>query len=198
MKINEHEEKFLHFYLDQTAQEMRHLENLREKVTILVITLVSAIAGFIIQQKFSDQARPLVWFIIVLGVFGFAMTMKLYQLHQMAQKRLDKWYQYYESFCGIAPQILTLRDMADKENRADFKLYAQIKHSYFWATIHVFIIVAGAYLFVSYPVTPLSQPTQKEHHTTAVKDSVSKVIGIPDSELSKKLKTYTHSTDKHK
>ncbi len=50
--ISENEKDFLKFYIERTWEEMRHIENLRERVTILVITVASAIVGFIIQQKF--------------------------------------------------------------------------------------------------------------------------------------------------
>jgi hypothetical protein len=151
MDIDKKEQDFLFFYMEQTWEEMRHLENLRERVTILVVTVASAIVGFVIQQKFTNETKPLVWLIIVLGIFGLLMTLKLFQIHQMSQKRLDKWYLYFESFCGDDPQILKLRQLADKENRKDFSYVAKIPHNYFWSVIHIFIIVAGIFLFTLYP-----------------------------------------------
>ena len=137
--------------MEQTWEEMRHIENLRERVTILVITIASAIVGFIIQQKFAIETKPFLWFVIVLGVFGLLMTLKLFQIHQMSQRRLDKWYLYYESFCGDDPQILKLRKLADKENKKDFFYVAKIRHNYFWSAMHIFIVAAGLYLFTMYP-----------------------------------------------
>lgn len=149
--MNENEKDFLKLYIEQTWEEMRHLENLRERVTILVITVASAIIGFVIQQKFTIETKPLVWFVIMLGVFGLFMTLKLFQIHQMSQKRLDKWYAYFESFCGNDPQILKLRIIADKENKKDFFYVAKIPHNYFWSLIHIFIVLAGFFLFGMYP-----------------------------------------------
>lgn len=149
--MNENEKDFLKLYIEQTWEEMRHLENLRERVTILVITVASAIVGFVIQQKFTSETKPLVWFVIMLGIFGLFMTLKVFQIHQMSQKRLDKWYAYFESFCGNDPQILKLRKLADKENRKDFFYVAKIPHNYFWSLIHIFIVSAGIFLFTMYP-----------------------------------------------
>jgi uncharacterized membrane protein YjfL (UPF0719 family) len=159
--IDENEKDFLKFYMEQTWEEMRHIENMRERVTILVVTVASAIVGFIIQQKFAIETKPFVWFIIILGVFGLLMTLKLFQIHQMSQKRLNKWYNYLESFCGNDPQILKLRRQADVENKKDFFYIVKIPHNYFWSAIHLFIVGAGFFLLTMYP-KPAS--TRMEHH----------------------------------
>lgn len=149
--MNENERDFLKFYMEQTWQEMRHLENLRERVTILVISIITAILGFIIQQKFVIETKPLVWFIIVLGFFGLLMTLKIFQIQQMGQKRLDKWYKYLEKFCGEDSQILKIRSLADKENKKEFYYIFWIKHNYFWTAIHLFLVCIGFYLLTMYP-----------------------------------------------
>jgi hypothetical protein len=174
--MNENEKDFLKFYMEQTWIEMRHIETLRERVTILVITVASAIVGFIIQQKFAFETKPLVWFVVILGVFGLFMTLKMFQIHQMAQKRLDKWYLYYESFCGVDPQILKLRTLADKENKKDFFYVARLPHNFFWSLIHVFVVAAGIVLFTMYPK---QIPPSKDNHnccTTETTDSTSTLI----------------------
>jgi hypothetical protein len=174
--MDENEKDFLKFYMEQSWEEMRHLEDLREKVTILVVTLATAITGFIMQQKFAIETKPFVWFLMILGAFGFLMTRKIFQLHQLAQRRLDKWYIYYESFCGSNPQILSLRNQADKESKADYFFISRLKHNHFWAIIHIFIVVAGLFLLTQYS-NPI--PQAKEHHsccTQKIKDSTSKTI----------------------
>jgi len=184
--MDENEKDFFKLYIGQTWEEMRHLENLRERVTILVITVASAIVGFVIQQKFTIETKPLVWFVIMLGVFGLFMTLKLFQIHQMSQKRLDKWYAYFESFCGNDPQILKLRRIADKENKKDFFYVAKIPHNYFWSLIHIFIVVAGIFLFTMYP---------KQNNTSIKKNDCSKTQKTETSiqsvdTLTQKIKQY--------
>lgn len=184
--MDENEKDFLKLYIEQTWEEMRHLENLRERVTILVITVASAIVGFVIQQKFTVETKPLVWFVIMLGIFGLFMTLKLFQIHQMSQKRLDKWYAYFESFCGDDPQILKLRRIADKENKKDFFYIAKIPHNYFWSLIHIFIVVAGIFLFTMYP---------KQNITSINKNDCSKIQKIEThfqtvDTLTQKIKQY--------
>ncbi len=166
MTINKEEKEFLLFYMEQTWEEMRHLENLRERVTILVITLVTAIAGFVIQQKFSVESKPLIWFIIVLGLFGLFMTLKIFQIHQRGQRRLDKWYNYLEQYCGDNPQILLLKKKADDENKKEFRIISRIPHNFFWTGLFIFIIVAGILLLFVRPKNEFD--VQKTYNNTTV------------------------------
>jgi hypothetical protein len=149
-QMNENEKEFLNFYLDQTWQEMRHIEGLREKVTVLVVTLASAIVGFVVQQKFASETYPLIVFVMILGLFGWMMVSKLYQLHQRDQLRLDNWYTYYETYCQPNSQILILRDLADKQSDVNFSMLSKIKHHYFWSIIHIFISLGGLYILIHY------------------------------------------------
>lgn len=165
--MDDNEKDFLKFYMEQTWEEMRHIENLREKVTILVVTIASAVAGFVMQQKFAIETKPFAWFVIILGVFGLTMTLKLFQIHQMDQKRLDKWYLYLESFCGKNSQILKLRDLADKENIEHFYFISKLRHNYFWSAMHSFIIIAGIVLLSMYPSTKVE--ANEAHNCCKVK-----------------------------
>ena len=148
------EYQFLLFYMEQTWNEMRHLENLRERVTVLIITIVSISIGFVVQQKFSPDTKVLIWLIILLGLLGICISLKLFQLHQMGQKRLDKWYSYMEKNCGESPEILKLRKDADQENKNDFKILSKIPHNYFWTTINIFIICMGLFMLTMLKETP--------------------------------------------
>jgi heme/copper-type cytochrome/quinol oxidase subunit 4 len=141
--MNENEKDFLFFYMQQTWEEMRHLENLRERVSVLILTITSIIAGFVVQQKFSSDTKLMVWFIIILGVVGIFMGLKIFQIHQMGQNRLYKWNEYLESKCGNSPKILELRKEADLKTKKDFKLVSKIPHNFFWTTIFGFIIIIG-------------------------------------------------------
>jgi|GEM_PF-3753391 len=141
--MNDREEKFMFFYMEQTWNEMRHLEDLRERVSVLILTIASIISGFIVQQGFSNETKIMMWFVIVLGVVGVLMVWKLFQIHQMGQKRLDKWNEYLENNCGSSPKILTLRREADLTNKKNFWIIAKIPHNVFWLIIHFFIIGIG-------------------------------------------------------
>lgn len=181
--MNKNEEDFLKFYMEQTWEEMRHLENLRERVSVIIITLASAIAGFVIQQKFASETKPLIWFIVLLGFFGLFMALKIFQIHQKGQERLNKWYSYIESNCGDNPQILILRDQADKANKKNFKFISKIPHNYFWTTMHMFIIIAGITLLFFRPSKEIEVKPSANTITVILKDGIKSdtVINKKDS-----------------
>jgi uncharacterized membrane protein len=141
--MNQNEKDFLFFYMEQTWEEMRHLENLRERVSVLILTITSIIAGFVVQQKFAPETKLMICFIIVLGIVGVFMGLKIFQIHQMGQKRLNKWNDYLVTQCGESPKILELKRKADSENKKEFKLVSKIPHNFFWTTIYGFIIIIG-------------------------------------------------------
>jgi hypothetical protein len=161
--INEKEEKFLFFYMQQTWEEMRHLENLRERGSVLILTIASIMTGFVIQQKFVYETKLMIWFIIILGVLGIFMGLKIFQIHQMGQRRLNKWNEYLISKCGNSPQIMLLKEDADIENKKAFKIVSKIPHNFFWTTINIFIIVIGFIMLtmINEPVTNNIDPTNK-------------------------------------
>jgi hypothetical protein len=167
--MNDKELDFLKFYMEQTSEEMRHLENLRERVSILIITISSAIIGFIVQQKFAIETHLFNVIIILLGFFGFAMTLKIFQIHQKGQKRLDKWYKYLELHCGKNPQILVLRDLADSENSTEFSKISKIRHNYFWAILNLSIVLIGISLFFFKPQTEKEKINETQNINLVIK-----------------------------
>lgn len=187
--MDKKEENFLLFYMGQTWEEMRHLENLRERVSVLILTIASIIAGFVVQQKFASETKLMVWFIIVLGVVGIFMGLKIFQIHQMGQKRLDKWNEYLESNCGESPKILELKREADKENKKEFKLVSKIPHNFFWTTINIFIIIIGIVMLTMVKEIPKNENKliQNIEQKTELKQiSTKKSIEQTDSIIKKK------------
>ena len=160
--MNPKEENFLLFYMGQTWEEMRHLENLRERVSVLILTITSIIAGFVVQQKFAPETKLMIWFIIILGIVGILMGLKIFQIHQMGQKRLDKWNEYLENSCGPSPKILELKRNADTENKNEFKLISKIPHNFFWTVIYSFIIIIGIVMLTMVKETPVPSTSKKD------------------------------------
>lgn len=90
-KSTDREIEFLKYYLDQTGEEMRHIETLRARVAIATFTVSFVTAGFISQQKFPPENKALSAAIMFCGFFGLIAIYKLYSIHQKDQNRQDKW-----------------------------------------------------------------------------------------------------------
>lgn len=142
-EINSTEKEFIKFYMEQTWIEMRHLETLRERVTFLVVTLSIAIIGFSINQGLKEESWIFSALIIALGLFGLLMTLKIYSLHNLDQKRLDHWYDYLKKFCGNDPQVIKIRDAADEKSKSEQSFFEKLSHHFYWSGIHIFVIIAG-------------------------------------------------------
>jgi hypothetical protein len=147
MAIPDQEYDFMKFYMEQSWEEMRHLEQLRATVSSLVITLATLIVGFIVQQGFAQSTAIMSMFVMVLGIFGAVMVRKLYQVHQFDQERLNRWYEYFQEMNPDA-QVLKRRDMADPVNRKKFWALSRIPHNYFWFGLHACISVVGLILLL--------------------------------------------------
>jgi hypothetical protein len=144
--MNEDEKDFLKFYMEQTWEEMRHIEGLRERVAIFLVTISSAIVGFVIQQKYSADTKPFALFTVFIGIFGILFAWKYYQIHKQDQNRLEEWYKYYELKCGNFPQVLALRTKADRESKVEFPIIKKIRHRYLWYFMNLAVVLVGLYL----------------------------------------------------
>ncbi len=169
--MNDKEFEFLKFYMEQTWEENRHLENLRERVTILVITLASAIIAFIVQQKFAYETKIFNVITILLGLFGYVMTLKIFQLHRKGQKRLNKWYGYLNTYCGENAQILILREQADSEKTTGFSIISKIRHNYFWSALNLSIAIIGIALFFFKPEQSKEEKSNTQNFNLIIKSA---------------------------
>ena len=142
METNNREYDFLKFYMAQTWEEMRHIEQLRVNVSSLIMGLATLISGFIVQQNFKAGTGILAVFLVVLGLFGAIMTRKLYQLHQSDQKRLDYWHRYIQE-CIPGSKVIEYRDKADNEHKYQFPFLANMRHNHFWFVLHLLISIGG-------------------------------------------------------
>ncbi|MBM3241228.1 hypothetical protein FJZ31_33510 [Candidatus Poribacteria bacterium] len=147
MSMSDREYDFLMFYIKQTWDEMRHIEQLRATVSSLIIALATLIAGFVVQQGFTDATIIMSVFLIVLGIFGAVMVRKLYQLHQFGQERLNEWYAYLKENIPNS-EVFKRRDIADSVHQKKFSIFSQIPHNYFWFALHLFISLGGVVTLV--------------------------------------------------
>jgi hypothetical protein len=146
MSIPKDEFEYLMFYMKDTSEEMRHLEDLRATVSSLIIGLTTLITGFIIQQNFKEGTIILSIFVIALGLFGAVMTRKLYEIHQRGQARLDNWYDYLDASMPNS-EITKRKNEADKKHKKKYFLW-RIQHNLFWFLLHIFISIGGVTLLI--------------------------------------------------
>lgn len=159
--MTDNEKELLKLYIEQTWLEMRHVEELRSQVSSTLITLNSAILGFIIQQKLGDYTEYMALLVIFLGMYGILFTYKQYVLHSWDQTRLNKWNEYWNQECGLDSKVLEIRYNADREHTKNFPFFSggvmteegefkegKIKSHWFWTGIHLFVAILGLTILI--------------------------------------------------
>lgn len=140
--------EFLMKYIEETNNEMRHLEEMRDKVSSILVAIIGAILSFITISK-TELYCPLGLFIILLSVFGILFTQKIYQLHNKGQMRLNKWYCLLKLKYNIK-DVFHYRNKGDlDQDRGWLKfLKNNILHNYLWTSLYMFILIIGFFLII--------------------------------------------------
>ena len=135
------------FFCDEYWEEIRHTENQRATLTNLIILIASAVLGLFVQWGLSRGFIPLAVLLILLGLYGAAITLKLYERYNFLQSRL---YLFYDKIDGLHPnaEFLRLRADADARHKGHFPKLSKMRVHQLWLTIHVAISVAGVVLTV--------------------------------------------------
>jgi hypothetical protein len=134
-------------FCNQYWDEIRHTENQRATLTNLVILIASAIIGFGVQKGLSKPFLVLAILLILLGVYGAAMTLKLYERYNFLQTRLEHFYRQIDALHPNA-QFQTLRNDAASEHKGAFPKLSSVRVHQLWLFLHLAISLVGAVLAV--------------------------------------------------
>lgn len=128
-------------FCEEHWEEMRHIEDQRATITNIVIVVTSVVIGFLTQQTPTLGLLPVSVLLIMLGIYGTITTAKLYERHQFAQGRLDRWYKRIDELKPNA-QFLLLRDVSDTEHKKKFPM-SKFRLHHLWIALHVAILLLG-------------------------------------------------------
>ncbi|MGB3412051.1 MAG: hypothetical protein WBA45_12735 [Microthrixaceae bacterium] len=137
--------EFVRYYLDQTWQEMRHMETLRVAFSSSVATISLAASGLLVSRDVVD-VRMLALFAIVLaaiGALGFLGTQRLTVLHDWDQARMDAWHEELARLIGDR-SVLDTRDRVDEafwDHRP-----TRLRHRHIWLLLGSLPIGLGGVL----------------------------------------------------
>jgi hypothetical protein len=135
------------FFCGQYWEEIRHTEKQRETLTNLIILIAAAVIGLVGQKGLSRDFILLALLLVVLGLYGVAMTLKLYERYRFLQTRLYYWYDHIDSLHPDA-KFLSLKTEADEEHKKQFPRLLKLRVHYLWLALHLLISVSGTILFV--------------------------------------------------
>src|SRR5207253_8645127 len=115
--------------------------------TNLIILIASAIVGLMVQKGLSKGFLPLAILLILLGVYGAAVTLKLYERYNFLQTRLEHFYRHIDELHPNA-KFLHVRNAAYDDHKAQFPRLAKLKVHRLWLALHIAISLSGAALIV--------------------------------------------------
>lgn len=128
--------------LNQYWDEIRHTENQRATLTNLIILIASAIIGLMVQKGLNKDFLPLAVLLILIGVYGTAMTLKLYERYSFIQTRLEHVYHHLEQLHPNT-KILDIRKIASEEHEVQFPRLVKLRVHRLWLTLHIAISLSG-------------------------------------------------------
>jgi hypothetical protein len=132
---------FLQYYLDQTWDEMRHIETQRASFVGSISSLTLVALGFVGQQGFKRKTLPVSIGVVVLGLFGVLAVAKFTSMHARDQARVDAWHRQWETL--IHSTVLATRDSVDDATTRSSHA-SRIRHRHLWYSMCLACSLAGA------------------------------------------------------
>jgi hypothetical protein len=136
----------LKVYDEQRAQA-RQSEDQRATITNIVLVIASIILGFVSQNGFVFGSLPLMFLLIIIGLYGAIASEKLYerfQFHRIRssfiRKRLDE--------LSSKAYVLKLLNDADNAHQKEFPRLSRLRLHHLWLSLHIAITITGIVLTV--------------------------------------------------
>lgn len=127
---------------DQYWEEIRHTENQRATLTNLIMLVSSATVGLLVDRGPGAASGPLGGLLILLGTYGSAITLKLYERHRFIKTRLDHLYRQLDEL-NPGAKFLERRAAADDEHGQSFPRLRKVRVHHLWLLLHVAIALTG-------------------------------------------------------
>jgi hypothetical protein len=134
-------------FCNQYWDEIRHIENQRATLTNLIILIASAIVGLMVQKGLSRGFLPLAILLILLGIYGTAITLKLYERYNFLQTRLEHFYRRIDELHPNT-KFLQIRGAAYDEHNVQFPRLVRLKVHRLWLALHIAISISGIVLVI--------------------------------------------------
>ncbi len=137
-------------YWNEQRQQMRQSETQRSVLTNLILVIVAALSGLIVQQSFANRTLPLALVILVVGVYGALASAKYHEradYHLMQARALTELL--HEN--GALPEA-ELLDQARARHQAAFPRLSRLRLHALWTGLHLGIAVYGVILAVAIAV----------------------------------------------
>lgn len=136
----------MHEFLSRNMEEnwllARQAEDRRATIAMVNLILASAAQGIFAFIGLNLKTLPLALWLIVLGIYGIAASMKLYERSQFHILRARKLRSRLDEFYPDA-QVENLYRAAEKEQQMRYPVMMHVRLNNLWIGLHVLIAIAG-------------------------------------------------------
>ncbi len=128
--------------MEENWLHARQAENKRAMIATVNLLVASAMNGIVAFTGLSQKILPLTLWMIVLGIYGIATSVKLYERSQFHILRARKLRTRLDELCPQA-QVEELRRKAEDEHKAHYAFTMNVRLNTIWIGLHILIEVLG-------------------------------------------------------
>jgi hypothetical protein len=130
---------------EEERQHARDAESQRGTLTFLIVGVASGLLSFATERGLTPNTIWLTALLVVLGVYGFVTSLKLYERFRFHTTRARN---YRRRIAALHPnaQLNEIKDQAADEHLQRFPRLARSGLQNFWAALHLIIAVVGVAL----------------------------------------------------
>lgn len=129
----------------ENCEHGRHHESQRQGVTNLILVLTGAAITVIAHDGIEQEDRWLASFIVFLGIFGAAFSLKCYERFKLHMARAGESLKRLEE-ANPGLELSTIPRDAEKAHTGPATALSVIRLHWFWLAMHAFVIAIGVML----------------------------------------------------
>ena len=130
---------------EEAWEQARQSESQRATVTNIILVIASAILAFIAEIGLSLKTIPLTLLLVIFGVYGAFITLKLYSIFRRHIWQLRLWRKKIDELHPNA-QILLIKNEADKEYKKEYPNLDKLPLHVLWLILYLVIALIGVSL----------------------------------------------------
>jgi hypothetical protein len=127
--------------IEENWNQARHCEEQRATITNIILTVASLIHAALTISGFNNQTLPLTIFLMILGIYGFLATAKLYERNRYHVKGANALYIQLEHLMPDSQVTQTLASVKLEHEKSS--RMSKIRLNHIWSVLHLLIAFLG-------------------------------------------------------
>ena len=129
-------------HMEENWLHARQAEEKRAMIATVNLLIASVMNGIVVFTGLSHKTLPLALWMIVLGIYGIATSVKLYERSQFHISRARKLRARLDELCPDA-QVEHLQRIAEDEHKLRHPVVMNVRLNNIWVGLHILIAASG-------------------------------------------------------